>query len=630
MTNYFTQNLQLLHKINPDLTDRLKNLTELSGNFELKESYSGDVNLFKDGFPIHSEEDPVQESIDILSKSINREQNSITLLFGFGLGYLFKRFYKSYKGKIIIYEPNIEILRIAFEIIDFSSELNHSRVLIVSTTQELEKFFDKIFFYNSTAKMCFLDYYRIHYSEALIEVKNKFEDLHGIYQSNYNNLNIKAFDWLKVLIENLNFIPYHQDLHELKNAFKGKPAVVISAGPSLDKNIHELHKYRDKVIVFCVGTALKTVLKHGITPDFVLFIESFDNTHQIKDLDVSKLNLILQTLACNSYYQLNARKIYNYHVSTDRNNRYLASKIDVPIMEYRSMGTVSITGVFSAKMLGCSPVILIGQDLAYTNNQCYSKDSVYSHFKIDNEGKIILSDNIKTHQNENELKSQIETLNKTIKVKGWNNEEVYTSTGYALFIKYFEQIAKEYPDFNLINCTEGGAYLKGLEHKTLSEVLNEYAAQSEDINVNSILDKYNLAKSKIESRKRIFKGEISALKALYREINPQIISFNTIIKQYYPSMIDHIWPDDNPIDLSDQNKAELLAQFINFYQKLKPYILKSNFLINLVTVPSIQIEDYLKAPSEYSDIDPLLKAFFVFHANIARFSGMMKDFPDNN
>jgi hypothetical protein len=81
----------------------------------------------------------------------------------------------------------------------------------------------------------------------------------------------------------------------LKDYYKGKPAVIISAGPSLNKNIDLVEKNRDKFVVFCVSTALKAAVKHNIIPDFVCFIEYLPDSSRFIDDEVAKqTNIILQ------------------------------------------------------------------------------------------------------------------------------------------------------------------------------------------------------------------------------------------------------------------------------------------------------------------------------------------------
>src|SRR5262249_10320613 len=61
----------------------------------------------------------------------------------------------------------------------------------------------------------------------------------------------------------------------LKAACKGKPAVVVPAGPSLRRNIDLLARpgVRDRVVIVAVQTVLKTLLAKGIKPHFVTALD---------------------------------------------------------------------------------------------------------------------------------------------------------------------------------------------------------------------------------------------------------------------------------------------------------------------------------------------------------------------
>ena len=109
---------------------------------------------------MHNNIDPEQEAIDALLKIDSQNSCSFNFIYKLGLGYLLKRFNKKVKGYIIIYEPDIEILRLIFEIIDFTQELSNPNVFIFDSLDDIEIMYKNHFFYNYAITTTITQIYR--------------------------------------------------------------------------------------------------------------------------------------------------------------------------------------------------------------------------------------------------------------------------------------------------------------------------------------------------------------------------------------------------------------------------------------------------------------------------------------
>ncbi|WP_373845633.1 6-hydroxymethylpterin diphosphokinase MptE-like protein, partial [Clostridium sp.] len=56
----------------------------------------------------------------------------------------------------------------------------------------------------------------------------------------------------------------------VKDKYKDIPAIIVSAGPSLDKNISELKRAEGKALIIATDAVLTTLKNHGIVPDAVV------------------------------------------------------------------------------------------------------------------------------------------------------------------------------------------------------------------------------------------------------------------------------------------------------------------------------------------------------------------------
>ncbi|MDD3013270.1 MAG: DUF115 domain-containing protein [Candidatus Gastranaerophilales bacterium] len=484
-------NISGIRKYNPKLANKIC-IHEFSKNvsFELVNTKSADVNLIYNGISVHDEESPQNEAINVLNQINNITDDSITILMGLGLGYLFKRAYLNNKNKIIIFEPNLDILKFTLEVVDFSAELADERIFITNTRTELVKFLESVHSFKASVNLYSLPSSNKLYPQEIETLKNELPAIISHIEGNYVCLFNKSYPWATEGMKNLPDLIDSHNIDSLRNKFKSKPAIVVSSGPSLDKNIEYLKKYRDKIIIFCVANAYKTLIKHNIKPDFINFIEVLDNSAVIKDMDLSNTYQIVQTIANNKVLKLNVKKRFVFYCHNDIVSRWISSITGFSVCDYENKGTVSYSSMYSAYMLGCSPIVLIGQDLAYVNGECYSSDSAfgkaYKCVKDENNGnyKLIIEDTQKFTDycdpvRKTLSKRELENLAQKIAdfpiafVKGQNGDMIPTNPNYASFIRFFEEFAYDNCDssLELINSSTGGAEISGYKNMRLNEVL---------------------------------------------------------------------------------------------------------------------------------------------------------------
>ncbi len=172
------------------------------------------------------------------------------IIFGLGLGYLFKEFCENSKGLVIMYEPNLEVLKVVFEIVDFSQELFRKNVKVASDLEELRELFQKYYKYKADVDFTYLNSYGLIYQR---EIKQLFEELKELDEScleEFNTLRNRGFEYANSVVLNLENTLNATPLGVFKDVYKGKTAVVVSAGPTLDDNVEIIKKNRDKFVLF--------------------------------------------------------------------------------------------------------------------------------------------------------------------------------------------------------------------------------------------------------------------------------------------------------------------------------------------------------------------------------------------
>ncbi|MCG8638478.1 MAG: DUF115 domain-containing protein [Desulfobacterales bacterium] len=243
-------------------------------------------------------------------------------------------------------------------------------------------------------------------------------------------------------------------LEDLRGRYEGIPAVLVAAGPSLDLNIHLLSKMKGKCLIIAVDSAIPALLAHKIIPDFMTSIDPTGyNFEKIADLIPQMVNFSLITSA---WATPDVVKVFPadkvFWTFSGRNMEDWMQKLMGGAFPTGGASTVAHLNLVAAILMGCSPIVFIGQDLCYTGT--------------------------KTHASNIPL-TEKETLNNHLNSKDllWV-EEIYggkvpTDRLFLNFIRHFEVLIDVNPG-HYINSTVQGAKIKGTEPMPLDEVIETY------------------------------------------------------------------------------------------------------------------------------------------------------------
>lgn len=604
------KNLESIARYNPVLKEKLLNLPYLTNDIQLIETSFQEPNLSYNNLPLHSQSGAEIEAKEIFNKT-DDNPSFIHFILGIGLGHLFKEFCERSEGKIILYESNIEILRVTLELVDFSKELSQVNVRIASDFDELKQMFNELYEYKASVNFALLDSYRTIYGEKAQKVLNDISFLHKHFFINYAHYKERSYDHTLSLLDNLVHTLEYTPLYELKDIYKGKTALIVSAGPTLDSNIETIKNNRKKFVIFCVGPAFKALADNGIRPDFLNVIEMIDCIGQVKGYDLSDINLILEPSTNNSFHILKTKQKFIYPPNTSPWGEYWAELVDVNVAPYFTSGTVSYEALYSAKILGFKKIILVGSDLAYLNNSCYSKSSALSDliFEINPETgkpqyKIVNYDGY--------IKSIVpngtditepwcrEFAENTIKqmeaewefVKAINGEMLPTRISYASFVEVFRTFASENKHLELINTSMLGAQINGFENIPLKEVVKNLEP----------FDKLEFASPFKFNKQKIFE------KLNYEETTLKKILAEFLKVREYISNLDEQLKINNKFIIED---SELFKKILIIYKSLFTEHFTVNKLFELISLnENLELEYTIKTNSDKLLLYEALKKYY--------------------
>ena len=519
-------NRELAEKINRHIVDNIPQLVNENGFYNL---------AYKNTY-LHNRQNPLAEAKEIFSMAANTPV-SIHLIYGLGLGYLFQVASANSSGTVILYEPDLNIIKTAFSLVDFSNDILKNNVFITDNIEKAGEYIYQKSNVKNTPLMLTTAAYREMAPEKFNEMVEKLQLMVGSYSLDLKYTQQKFYPITRTIIQNIPNLIKEPPLSSIKDFYKGQTAVVVSAGPTLDRNIETIKKYRDNIVLIVVGTAMKTIAKHGITPDFLCIIETFDSSKQLEGLDLSQVNFVTEPYSNINLRKFKFKQIYSHISDNMPVNSFWSKIINEKTDEYLSKGTVSYTALNVARILGCSKIVMVGQDLAYIDGQCYSKDSAYKDLecrfnKEGNKWEITAKDfdnfvrSLSNYPDEETrikaAKTRLKNLNNSLYyVKSIKGEQIPTESVYAAFIRPLSEFAQKFSDRKFINTSLVGAQIDGYENIPLEEALKDTKPiQNRELNcdykfdINDIEEKLKLETSLLNKILNEVKNGQSAVKSL--------------------------------------------------------------------------------------------------------------------
>ncbi|MCF4009081.1 motility associated factor glycosyltransferase family protein [Rheinheimera sp. UJ63] len=230
------------------------------------------------------------------------------------------------------------------------------------------------------------------------------------------------------------------------------PVIIVGNGPSLDKSYQYIKEQRDNLIVISCGTALRSLYKLGITPDFHAEIEQNRATvgwiSQVKD---PKWLKSISLLSINGVHPETAalfKKVYLALKTGESSTSLFSTALEQhrlkPVELNYCYPTVSNLVLDLFTELGFKQIYLFGVDLGYVDpNNHHSKFSAYYR---ENDGSSL---------------QQVSDFDYNLVIKGNFRDVVQTKPEFDFSRSIMElRIASAAKDRQFFNCSDG-AFIKG-------------------------------------------------------------------------------------------------------------------------------------------------------------------------
>ncbi len=404
-----------------------------------------------------------------------RAGNPVTfVVFGIGMGHTVRGLRAFSSAPLVVFEPNPALLRSFFE----SGPSDLSDVPIACSLHELTQIWPRL----SNGKQSVTVVNTPGYSELFPEQAQSLRKTVGelVQRSGVNDAThrLRARIWIQDVFANLELLRQHPTFLALAGQYQGVPAFIVGAGPSLGKNGRLLADAAKKGIVFALNSSARALDSYGVEPQVLACMESIDVSHLFQG--VSYIDRVTRAISMTAHPQ-NLRTgggpLLPVFEGIQQQDLPLTALLGFPGLAVS--GSVSTLAFSLALRLGCSPIVFVGQDLAYTDGKAYAAGTAYedSRVRLSADGQSLEHDWCETLKaTHNQGANKLNDREPMLEVVAWGGAGKAISTiAFAGVRSWLEAasivLAKSNPETRLVNATEGGARIAGFEECPLSELL---------------------------------------------------------------------------------------------------------------------------------------------------------------
>lgn len=411
--------------------------------------------------------EPAEKWVETLGKLSN---NAPVFIMGLGNPSYLKELAEHTKKKItiIIYEPSFQIFLHFLEHVSIAEWMEkHMITFFVKGIKGMDEhamrgMVGRVLTYESmplSRRLVLPNYDVLFPDEALGFIKGIF-DIANFELSQYSTQISFSTVTVKNMLDNIKYLCNGYKTIQLVEVIpRDIPGILVSAGPSLNKNIKELKRAKGKAFIIAVDTAIKPLLSEGIIPDMFAVVDGRKPLSLVQREEAKDIPLLCNLSASSVVLEYHTGMKFFYNEGYAVSDRILL-KQDTDFGSVETGGSVATTAFSLLYKIGLPCIILVGQDLAYTGNKSHA-DGTFAD--------VMKKEDTKNY----------------ITVEGNTEEKVPTTDILKLYLKWFGDYiasAKKYdPNFRVINATEGGAKIEHTEIMTLHDAIEQECTKEADI-----------------------------------------------------------------------------------------------------------------------------------------------------
>lgn len=416
---------------------------------------------------LNSKYDPENEANKYMSKYFDMADESILFMYGLSNGSYVREFIRNTKKnvKCIIYEPCVDVFMQVIQKSDIKDILGSDRVYMVVEGINDEDFSIVVeqwlkLYNKDTNKIMvapkYTNLFKEQYELFLQRIKEQYEKFYIFVNTDIGF----GKTFVQNGMNNMAFLIGCRSSMELQGKFPAEmPAVVVSSGPSLEKNIALLKDIKGKAFIFSTDSAVQKILNIGIKPDAMISIDPVKPLDYFNADGIGDIPFFAEMYVNTEVLKYVKAKDVFFFSSDSVIWNGLFKKAGSEILNMSIGGSVATAAIANLILWGFKRIILIGQDLAFTGNRAHAGEEA---MKINEDDNWFMT------------------------VTDIDGNDVLIEKDYYIYLKWIENIALNYSDIDFIDATEGGAFKKNLKQMTFREAIDKYCTFNYD-NICDIL-----------------------------------------------------------------------------------------------------------------------------------------------
>lgn len=404
---------------------------------------------------------PEAEAEQFARQFTGLNKDSVLVVFGYGNGIFPKAVMQACTGdvKVIFYEPAQAVLQsVKGGFSQVEGVLGTRGCLVTSgwiaegeqfvLQDQFPKLLEQLVQYSNkdkiqvTAIPKYKDIFPEQYETMLEQIRYRIRSLNA----NAATATVFGRDAVVNNLQNLRYVPDSYCADSFLGLFpKDMPAVIVSAGPSLEKNVCDLKQAKGHMLIAAVDSAVKYLLKEDIVPDVLI---SVDPLKPLDRFDDERVNGIPIAGSTDMNYKILKMLPDSKVIFSTTENTYIQkcfSHAGHRIEHLESGGSVATLAFSLCLYWGFRHIILLGQDLTLTNGRMYAGNGMFL-------------------EDSKESPMEIQDIYGNI---------IYTTREYYAYLKWFEQMIAMHPEVRVTDATEGGARIAGTTVMTLRDALKD-------------------------------------------------------------------------------------------------------------------------------------------------------------
>ena len=470
------KNLAALWTIDPNLAAAIEQLHPRN-SYRVQPSRSGPPTVSvstPDGHSVslHSRYEPVEEARKFV-ETLDIAGSVAFYVFGFGLGYHVEQLFEKSSGEAIfcIFEPNLLLLKTALEHRDLSALIESRRLMFFTRPDKA----DLLLRLTPHSALISVGAARIEHPPSIQaagefhrQMRTWLDEFSSFSRTSLNTVVLNSRRTAENISRNLGWYVATPGLSRLAGRYKAKPAVIVSAGPSLRKNKHLLKGLEDHAVMIAVQTTLQPLLQMGIQPHFVTSLDYHEICTRFFEKLPPRLNaeLVAEPKANSAILNM-----YPGPISLLGNTfaESLVREMNIGKPQLTGGATVAHLAFYLAEHLGCDPIIFVGQDLGFSDGLFYSPGTSYEDVWRPELGRFCT---VEMKQWEQIVRERFILR----KIPDQQGRPMYTEERMFTYLQQFER------DFlrsksRVIDATEGGAAKQGATVMPLAEAIEKFCVQ---------------------------------------------------------------------------------------------------------------------------------------------------------